>query len=310
MSDFDVVVIGGGAAGLSAAQVLAQAQRRVAVVDSGAPRNAPANHVHGFLSRDGMPPKDLLALGRREVATYGGEIIDGSVAKIERGSGHWFRVWLADGSELTARRLAVTTGLRDQLPEIPGLEQRWGRDVLHCPYCHGYEVRDAAVGVLGGTSRAMHQVQLIREWATDVVFFPHTTALTADQREQLVARGIRVVDGAVQRLQVTDDQLAGIVIDGGHVIDRSALFVSPHFVPNSELLVDLGCDVDEYGWVLAHASGRTSVPGVWVAGNVSDPRAQVITAAGEGCTIAINLNWDLVEEDIHREVRALREAAG
>jgi thioredoxin reductase len=174
MKDYDVVVVGGGAAGLSAALVLARARRTVAVVDAGGPRNAPAAHMHGFLSREGMPPHDLLAAGRSEVAGYGGTLIDDTVVGIEPG----FYVRLASGSQLQARRILVATGLRDELPEIPSVRERWGRDLLHCPYCHGWEVRDQPLGVLGGTPEAVQHTLLVRQWSPDVTLFPHTDVLS------------------------------------------------------------------------------------------------------------------------------------
>jgi thioredoxin reductase len=306
MNAYDVVVIGGGAAGLSAALVLTRARRSVAVVDAGTPRNAPAAHMQGFLSRDGLPPGDLLALGRAEVQGYGGEIIDGTVAELDTGTGPGWRVALADGRQLTGRRLLIATGLSDELPDIPGVRERWGRDLLHCPYCHGYEVRDQPVGVLGGTPEAVQHAQLVRQWASDVVLFTHTDTLTADQREQLVARAIGIVDGRVQRLLVEDDRLQGIELGDGRTVRRTAVFVRPRFVANDDLLVRLGCAVDDNGWVVADSTGGTSVPGVWVAGTAADPRAQVITAAGEGSAAAIAVNADLVEEDVRRALRDFR----
>jgi thioredoxin reductase len=307
MSEYDVVVIGGGAAGLSAALVLSRARRSVAVVDAGEPRNSPAAHMQGFLSRDGMPPRDLLAAGRDEVQRYGGQLIAGTVARVVPGTGPRFRVALADGQQLDARRVLLATGLRDELPDIPGVRERWGRDLLHCPYCHGYEVRDQPLGLLGGTPDAVQHAQLIRQWSSDVVFFPHTDTLTADQHEQLAARAIGVVEGTVTRLVVDNDRLRGIELDGGKFIARSAVFVRPRFVPNSDLGVEVGCAVDDNGFVVADAAGRTTVPGVWVAGNAANPRAQVITAAGEGSSAAIALNADLVEDDVQRAVREIRD---
>ena len=151
MNRYDVVVIGGGAAGLSAALVLSRARRKVLVVDAGQPRNAPAAHMHGYLSRDGMPPAEFLANGRDEVTGYGGEIVAGTVADLVPDGRTGFWVLLEGGQRISTRRLLVTTGLRDELPAVPGLSERWARDVLHCPYCHGHEVRDQQLGVIGGT---------------------------------------------------------------------------------------------------------------------------------------------------------------
>jgi thioredoxin reductase len=313
--EYDVVVIGGGAAGLSAALVLTRARRRVAVVDAGRPRNAPAAHMQGFLGSDGLAPRELLAAGRAEVAGYGGELITGTVVNVSAtatatatatAGGGRFDVVLDDGRSLRTRRVLVTTGLRDELPDIPGVRERWGRDLLHCPYCHGYEVRDQPVGVLGGTAEAIAHAQLIRQWSDDVVLFTNGTVITADQREQLTARAVGVVDAAVVRLVIEDDQLAGVELESGQTVRRTAVFVRPGFVPNDGLLAGLGCTSHDNGWVVTDATGRTSVPGVWAAGNAVNPRAQVITAAGEGSAAAIEINGDLVSEEIAIEVAAFR----
>ncbi|MEV4707704.1 NAD(P)/FAD-dependent oxidoreductase [Actinoplanes sp. NPDC049316] len=297
MSQYDVAIIGAGAAGLSAALVLSRARRKVLVLDAGAPRNAAANHMHGYLSRDGLPPGELLAAGRKEVRHYGGEIVDSTVRGLAAGS-TGFRVRLAEGQRVSARRLLVTTGLRDELPDIPGLRERWARDVLHCPYCHGHEVRDRRLGVLGGGPGAVRYAQIVREWTHDLVYFTPPGTLTAAERTQLTARAIGIVEGTVKHLVVDDDRLRGVQLGDGCVVPRDALFVPPRFVPNSRLLTGLGCDTDEHGWVTTDPTGRTSVPGVWAAGNVVDPRAQVITAAGAGSAAAIALNADLVDEDV------------
>jgi thioredoxin reductase len=305
MDELDVVVVGGGAAGLSAALVLGRSRRSVAVVDAGAPRNAPAARMQGFLSRDGMSPQELLALGRDEVTSYGGVLVDGRVADVER-IPQGFQVRLADGVSLGARRLLIATGLRDELPDIAGVAERWGRDVLHCPYCHGHEVRVQPVAVLGGTPDAVQHAQLVRQWCSDVVFFPNSPELADDEREQLTARAIGIVDGPVRRLMIEDDRLVGVEMTDGRIIPRAAVFVRSRFVPDDHLLVELGCAVDEAGWVSTDRTGRTSVPGVWAAGNAANPRAQVITAAGEGSAAAIAINADLLDDDVRRAVAAFR----
>ena len=302
MSQYDVAVIGGGAAGLSAALVLSRARRKVIVVDAGEPRNAPAAHMHGFLSRDGLPPSELLTIGREEVATYGGEIVTGTVTKAAAGGRDGFEVELSDGQRFLVRRLLVTTGLRDELPDVPGLPDRWARDVLHCPYCHGHEVRDRQLGVIGGGPGAVRYAQIVRQWTHDVVYFIPPGVLTDDERTQLVARAVGVVEGTIEQLVVHDDQLRGVQMADGCVVPRDALFVPPTFVANAPLLRALGCAVDDTGWVSVDAEGRTSVAGVWAAGNVVDPRAQVITAAGAGSAAAISINADLVEEDVRKAV--------
>lgn len=291
---YDVVVVGGGAAGLSAALVLTRSRRRVAVVRGGPARNAPAEHMHGFLSRDGMAPGDLLVVGAAEVVGYGGELVDDFVTEVEKSDGGAeFTVRLAGGRVLTAHRLLIATGLRDELPELPGVRERWGVEVLHCPYCHGYEVRDQPLGLLGGTDpRVLHLALLLPQWSDDVILFQHTMELSDADRAQLAARGVRIVEGTVARL-VVDGTLRGVELADGRAVPRAALFVAPAFVPEADLLRALGCAFDDQGWVVVDPSGRTSVPGVWAAGNVSNAAAQVIVAAGAGYTAAVAINGDL-----------------
>jgi thioredoxin reductase len=303
---YDVLVVGGGPAGLNAALVLGRARRRVAVVDAGSPRNAPAAHMQGFLSRDGMSPADLLAAGRAEVTDYGVELVEDQVDAIEAR----FSVRLARGRELTARRILIATGVHDELPEIPGVRERWGRDLLHCPYCHGWEVRDQSLGVLGTLPGSVQHAQLVRQWSDDVAFFVHTYDLTGDDEVQLEARGVQIVRGEIARLVVEDDRLTGVELTDGRVIARAAVFIRPGNVPHADgLLAGLGCDVDEAGFVTVDATGRTSTLGVWAAGNVVDPRAQVITAAGAGSAAAIAINADLVQEDVERAAEEHRPLA-
>jgi thioredoxin reductase len=303
MIQYDVAVIGGGAAGLSAALVLSRACRKVLVVDAGPPRNAPATAMHGYLSRDGLSPGGLLASGRNEVKSYGGEIVAGTATDLVPYGRAGFWIILEDGQRISARRLLVTTGLRDELPSIARLRDRWARDVLHCPYCHGYEVRDHRLGVLGGEPGAVRYAHIVRQWTHDLVYFTAPGTLSTAERAQLAARAIGVVEGTIAQLIIDGDALRGVQMNDGCVVPRDALFVPPRLVPNDRLLTGLGCDVDGDGWVVTDGTGRTSVCGVWAAGNVVDPRAQVITAAGAGSAAAIAINADLVEEDVRNAVR-------
>ncbi|MFI0480366.1 NAD(P)/FAD-dependent oxidoreductase [Actinomadura sp. 9N215] len=294
----DVVVIGAGAAGLNAALFLGRARRKVAVIDAGEPRNAPAAHMHGYLSRDGASPATLLDLGRAEIARYGVGLVRGRVERID----HGYFVRMVGGPVLRARRILVATGLRDELPDIPGVRERWGKDLLHCPYCHAYEVRDRPLAVLGTHPGAVHQALLLRDWSDDVAFFPHTLDLTAQDREKLDARGLRTIEGEIKQLAVADDRLRGVELADGRTIPRDAAFLFPRMVPQDELLTGLGCAKDDDGWIATDRTGRTSVDGVWAAGNVIDPRAQVIAAAGMGSAAAFALNTDLLDEDVTQAV--------
>ncbi|MBP2417824.1 NAD(P)/FAD-dependent oxidoreductase [Microlunatus capsulatus] len=320
---YDVVVVGGGSAGLSGALALGRARRRVLVVDAGDPRNAPAAGVHNYLTSEGLPPAELVAAGRAEVEAYGVEVRRGTAvaaAPLDVGPGRTaFTVDLADGTRVRARRLLVTTGLTDLLPDVPGVAQRWGRDVVHCPYCHGYEVRDEPVGVLGTGPMAAHVALLFRQWSPDVVLFQHTApALTPEEAEQLAARGIDVVAEPVAGLEVVDDRLSGVRLVSGAVVPRRAVVVSPRFAARSAVLEGLGVAAEEFRMgehvlgtsVPADPMGATSVPGVRVAGNVTAPMAQVIAAAAAGLQAGAALNGELVTEDTALAVARHREEAG
>ena len=302
----DVAIIGGGAAGLSAALVLGRARRRVVVVDAAEPRNAPATHMHGFLGRDGTPPSELLADGRAEIARYGVDVVSGRVVDVAPG----FTLRLDDGRAVQARRVLLAAGAADEIPSLPGARERWGKDLLHCPYCHGWEVRDHAIGVLAAGPGAVDHAQLLRQWSSNVILFAHTQPVTGAERAALNARGIRIVDGPVERLVVIDDELRAVQLASGLSIERDAVFIRSALTAHDDALAAaLGCETHLGGLVRTDADGRTTAPGVWAAGNATNPRAQVITAAGEGSAVAIALNADLLADDISAAVRATAAAA-
>ncbi|MEU3486931.1 NAD(P)/FAD-dependent oxidoreductase [Streptomyces massasporeus] len=332
--NYAVVVIGGGAAGLSAALVLGRARHRTLVVDAGEPRNAPAAHMQGYLTRDGMPPTEFLALGRAEIARYGVELVRDRVVEVTRAEnlggvqeknftevqgravteaqgedptgapGEGFTVVLAGGRTVQARRLVVATGLKDELPAVAGVAERFGRDVLHCPFCHGWEVRDQPFGVLASSPASVHQALMVSQWSKDVRFFLHTVAeeeLSDEDLRRLAAAGVEVVPGEVAGLVVEDDRLTGVRLADGTEHARSVLFLAPRAVPQTGLLEGLGAELHDtpFGaYPVVDATGLTSVPGVWAAGNAIGFAEQVVHAASGGYRAASAIVGDLLMTDL------------
>ncbi|MER7480769.1 NAD(P)/FAD-dependent oxidoreductase [Streptomyces sp. NPDC126510] len=299
---YAVVVIGGGAAGLSAALVLGRARQSTLVVDAGEPRNAPAAHMQGYLTRDGMPPAEFLAIGREEIARYGVELVRDRVVGVDGGED--FTVVLAGGRTVRARRLVVATGLKDELPAIAGVAGRFGRDVLHCPFCHGWEVRDQPFGVLATGPASVHQALMVSQWSKDVRFFLHTVAeeeLADEDLRRLAAAGVEVVPGEVAQLVVEDDRLTGVRLADGPTHPRSVLFLAPRAVPRTGLLEGLGAELHEtpFGaYPVVDPTGLTTVPGVWAAGNAIGFAEQVVHAASGGYRAASAIVGDLLMTDL------------
>ncbi|MCT7351962.1 NAD(P)/FAD-dependent oxidoreductase [Streptomyces sp. 15-116A] len=303
---YDVVVVGGGPAGLSAALVLGRARRRTLVVDAGEPRNASSSHMQGYLSRDGMSPAEFLAAGREEIARYGVELVRDRVSDVARGED--FTVALEAGREVRARRLIVATGLKDELPDVPGVAERFGRDVLHCPFCHGWEVRDEPFGVLASSAASVHQALMVSQWSKDVTFFLHAVAeeeLSDQDLRRLAAAGVAVVPGEVAGLVIDDDRLTGMRLADGSTHARSVLYVGPRPVPQTGLLQKLGAEMNEtpFGtYPVVDATGLTTVPGVWAAGNAIGFAEQVIHAASGGYRAAAAIVGDLLMSELDAAV--------
>ena len=312
---FDALIVGGVSAGLSAALMLARSRRRIAIIDSGEPRNAVTAHMHGVLGRDGWSPLDLLATGRDEVARYGATFAAGRAATLSQTSGHddtdpgvRFVATLESGDSLAARHVLVATGLRDDLPNISGLRERWGAGVAHCPYCDGWEARDGRIVVLATGPSSVHQAQLLRQLTPTVTYAVNGSELPDEARAGLIARGIAVDTRPVVGVDAHGDAAHSLRLADGAVIAADTVFVRPAAIPHDGLLRAFGAatapGMDGADWVTVDAFGRTSVPGLWAAGNVVNPAATVPVAAAAGATAGAAINAELVEHEIAAAIRA------
>ncbi|GGZ56424.1 NAD(P)/FAD-dependent oxidoreductase [Streptomyces bluensis] len=317
----DVVVIGGGAAGLNGALMLARSRRSVVVIDSGTPRNAPASAMHGFIVLDGTPPPEILKRGRRQVREYGGQIVFEEVATAEPAAPSTdgdlrFAITLADGRTLTARRVLVATGLRDVLPEVPGLARHWGRNVVHCPYCHGYEVRDEPIGILATGPASVHHAWLFRQLTDDLVYFTRGTELDTDTRARFAARNIRIIETDVKEVVNDDDgTLSGVRLTDYTFVERRVLAVATQMQARTEGLDGLKLPMEDLphnmGRRFASAvAGTTEIPGVWVAGNATDLTAQVGASAAAGALAGSHINALLATADTDAALAAAQKTTG
>lgn len=295
---FDAVIVGGSFAGLSAALMLARARRQVLVVDSGLPRNRFAAHSHGVLGLDGMPGNDLLRQAKAQLLDYPSvRWASDTVTAAQAGEGG-FTVTSASGGTWAARKLLLATGIADQLPALPGLAERWGHSVLHCPYCHGYEVGGGAIGLLGGHALSPRMAALLADWG-QVTLFTQGLALEDEDAATLQRRGVRVETAAVVGLEGELPQLSAALLDDGRRIDLRALFVSARQHMASPLAEALGCALEEspLGVLLqVDAQKQTSVPGVYAAGDATT-MGNITLANAEGVRAAISLHHALVAED-------------
>lgn len=299
---WDTIVVGGGPAGLSAALMLGRARRRVLVIDSGRPRNRAAEHMHGVLGNEGTPPLALLERGRAEAEGYGVRFLAGSVDRLDSGDGG-IRVTLAepeaaDAPALSARTALVATGVSDELPAIPGLAERWGRSVLHCPYCHGWEVRDRRLGVLTTSPASLHQAELVRQWSDRVTVF--TAGLGEFDPARFRARDVDLVAAPVAAVADNGSGALAVRTEDGTETVVDALFTGGRPVPHDRFLAHLGlarAETPMGAFLAVDPTGRTSDERVWAAGNVATPAANVPMSIGAGAMAGAAINGVLVGED-------------
>lgn len=297
---FDVIIVGGGPAGLSAALMLGRCRRTVLVFDSRKPRNASSRALHGYLTRDGTPPSEFLAMARLELTKYPTvELRDAEVATASCGGDGRFSVSLATGEQCVSRKLLLATGVVDNLPDIPGFRELYGTSVFHCPYCDGFERADQPLAIYGQGERGSGLALELTAWSRDLVLCTDGPAdLPEDARDKLRRNGIAVREERVARLAAEDGVLAHVVFADGSRLPRRALFFTTGQVQRSDLLERLGCEFTEKGTVRTGKYETTHIPGLFVCGDASRAVQWVIVAASEGAEAAFAINTDLVKEDL------------
>ena len=292
----DVVIVGGSFAGLAAAMYLARARRSVGVVDTGLPRNRFATHSHGFLTQDGNTPGAILATAREQVSAYPGvALIDGQ-AVLAQAVPSGFAVTLASGKRLEASRLVLAFGISDELPSLPGLAARWGVSVLHCPYCHGYEVAGRKLGVLWSSPMSIHQAMLIPEWGPTTVFLNGDTP-SDEAMADLARRGVEIEPGPVRELAGAGRDLSAVVLADGRRVSTDALFIGAPTRLNSDIARQLGCAIGDGmmgPMIVVDGMQQTSVPGVFAAGDIARGAHAVSWAVSDGVMAGVAAHRSLV----------------
>lgn len=294
---YDAVIIGGSFAGLSAATYIARARRSVCIIDAGSPRNRFASHSHGLFAQDGSEPGVMLATARAQVAAYPTtHLINGeAVSAVNERNG--FAITLASGLELEGARVVLAFGIADDLPDIPGLAERWGRSVIHCPYCHGFEFSGRQLGVLSVSPRSIHQALLISEWGPTTLYLNGTAEPDESMRAELRRRGIAIEPVPVQALHGHNQTLSAIELKDGRQLAIDALYVGPRTRLNSDIAQQLGCDIDDgvFGpLVRTNEERMTTVPGVYAAGDIARAAHNLTWACADGVTAGTALHRSLV----------------
>lgn len=301
---WDTIIVGGGPAGLSAALVLGRCCRKVLVCDAGTPRNWAAHEMHGFLTRDGIAPDEFLSVAREQLKRYDHvHFWEGEVDDVAHAPNNFFRVTLDSTRSELARKLLIATGVRDQLPALPRIEEFWGTSVHQCPYCDGWELRDAPVAVYGRRSRGFEMARAMTAWTADIALCSDGPAsLKENERDQLARNGVEVIEDRITELAGEHGQLEAVVFRNGRRLARRALFFDTPCIAQSQLARKLGCQIMKGGAVRCGQYEATSVPGVFVAGNIIKDVQLAIVAAAEGTRAAFGINRSLTREDF--ELRA------
>jgi len=310
-ASYDVLIVGGGPAGLSAALMLGRCRRRVLILDSGHPRNAAAQAMHGYLTRDGIAPCELLKLGRAEVAAYQVEVLDTEVVSaqllppcVQPGCLPEFEVTTVEGRSFFSRKLLLATGTRDVLPEIEGIDQYYGRAVHHCPYCDGWEHRDEHLVAYGEGPAAAGLALSLKRWSDRITACTDGRKIKAEDKKRLDDNSIALRIERIARLAGSDGVLHRVEFEDGPPLECDALFFNTGQTQHSKLPTMLGCQPRERGMIPTHGKQQTNVPGLFLAGDADDDVQFVIVAAAEGTRAAVAINRELQDEDREMAQRA------
>jgi thioredoxin reductase len=315
-TSFDTMIVGGGPAGLSAALLLGRSLKSVLVIDSGKPRNAVSHGANGFLSRDGIAPLELLQIGREQLAKYdtvklhSGKVIDAQHLAATQTGRDGFEVTLDNGERFTARKLLLATGVKDILPDLDGFTELWGTGVFHCPYCHGWEVRDKSLAIYGSGATGVEQAMMLTGWSRDLILFTDGNGLNDEQRQKLAKWGIELCEEKIVGLEGENGALTGVILANGKVIPRDGMFVQPKLQQHSDLAKKLGCDFaensfgiftnifTENSFIRVGEDKQTSVPGLYAVGDTSNLLSQLTVVAAAGVVAAAAINRVLIEENL------------
>jgi thioredoxin reductase len=298
-NQYDAIIVGGSSAGLSAAMVLGRSLRTVLVIDSGRPCNRQTPHSHSFFTRDGASPSELVAIAKEQALAYPtvSLLTDKALNAFRLEDG--FEVVTQKGDRFSTRKLLLATGLEDIMPLIDGFAQCWGKSVLHCPYCHGYEVSNGPIGLLGNGDMGYEFVRLLQNWSKSLTLFTNgPSTLTSEQQRNIAQLNVTVIESPIVRFEHEDGFLSAIQLEDGSLVQMTALFARVPFRQHSDLAQQLGCDLTENGLVSVAEFGKTMVPGVYAAGDNSSLMRQISMAVASGAAAAAFLNKDLIEEDL------------
>ena len=296
-TEYDIIIAGGSYAGLAAAMALGRAMRRVLVIDSGNPCNKQTPYSHNFLTNDGKRPAEIVSMARQQLSSYEyvtflNDTVTGGQAKAGR-----FEISTRSGKLYNARKLVFATGIRDLMPDIPGFVECWGISLLHCPYCHGYEVRHQNTGIIANGDAAFELSSLISNWTKDLALYTNgKSTLTDEQALKLREHSIDIVEDTILKLEHEDGYVKEIVFRKGHSIPVKAIYIRPAFVQHSSLPEEMGCQLTDDGYIQVDPAQRTSIPGIFACGDNTSRMRTIANAVASGTSTGFMLNRELIEE--------------